>query len=144
MNATKIVIQGLNKEGNEWTSYLIDKIEEVLKAMLEIQRQKCLNIVSLLQHMVIANFEKLRNCVELVIDKIIGQTKIKTLKDLRFIQETHQLILNVLSLALDQELIGKIYTRCFSKQLETCATMKPSVHFEAFLISLLPQIEYFI
>jgi hypothetical protein len=79
----------LDKEGSEWTTYLIDKIEGVLKAMLEIQRQKCLNIVSLLQHMVIANFEKLRNCVELVIDKIIGKTKIKTLKDLRFIQETH-------------------------------------------------------
>ena len=39
--------------------------------------------------MVKENFEKFRDCVELVIDKIIGQTKIRTLKDLRFVQETH-------------------------------------------------------
>ena len=64
--------------------------------------------------MLITNFEKLRLCLELVIDKIIGPTKIRTLKDLRFIQETHQLILNALSLPLDQELIGIIYTQCFS------------------------------
>jgi hypothetical protein len=99
-------------EGKE---YLIEKIEGVLKAMLEIQRQKCFNIVYLLQKMVVGGFERLRECVELVIDKIIGQTKIRTLKDLRFVQETHQLILNVLSHALDQELIAKIYTYCFSK-----------------------------
>jgi hypothetical protein len=64
--------------------------------------------------MLIKNFEKLRLCLELVIDKIIGPTKIRTLKDLRFIQETHQLILNALSLPLDQELVGIIYTKCFS------------------------------
>jgi hypothetical protein len=64
--------------------------------------------------MLITNFEKLRLCLELVIDKIIGPTKIRTLKDVRFIQETHQLILNALSLPLDQELVGIIYTQCFS------------------------------
>ena len=68
---------------------MIEKIEGVLKAMLEIQRQKSLNIVYLLQKMVVECFEKVRECVELVIDKIIGQSNIRTLKDLRFVQETH-------------------------------------------------------
>ena len=48
-----------------------------------------MNIVYFLGKMVVECFEKVRECVELVIDKIIGQTKIRTLKDLRFVQETH-------------------------------------------------------